>query len=152
MGNQHKRLITHNNNCNLVFNKIKKYTEILKKIKAKPLEPVVTVIFYRIVKGCCCLLYSILTLFHSCFLSQKPSDLSRSKTFSTLSDILKRVNSRRSSLGQTRTENPTPGISKSTLELNAHRSDTASNARTTVREIEISHLYAVYMAAVGTKR
>ncbi|KAG1950252.1 protein FAM83C-like [Pimephales promelas] len=62
---------------------------------------------------------------------KKPSDLSRSKTFSTLSDILKRVNSRRTSLGQTRTENPTPGISKSTLELNIHRSDTPSNARTT---------------------
>ncbi|KAK7119100.1 hypothetical protein R3I94_021069 [Phoxinus phoxinus] len=62
---------------------------------------------------------------------KKPLDISRSKTFSTLSDILKRVNSRRSSSGQIRTENPTPGISKSTLELNLHRSDTPSNARTT---------------------
>ncbi|XP_051768245.1 protein FAM83G isoform X2 [Ctenopharyngodon idella] len=61
----------------------------------------------------------------------KSSDLSRSKTFSTLSDILKRVNARASSSGQTRAENLAPGISKSTLELNLQRSDTASTARTT---------------------
>ncbi|XP_067287969.1 protein FAM83G [Pseudorasbora parva] len=60
---------------------------------------------------------------------KKPSDLSRSKTFSTLSDILKRVNARRSSPGQTGMENPAPGISKSTLEL--QRSDMASSAQTT---------------------
>ncbi|KAK9966839.1 hypothetical protein ABG768_003928 [Culter alburnus] len=61
----------------------------------------------------------------------KKSELSRSKTFSTLSDILKRVNARASSSGQIRTENLAPGISKSTLELNLQRSDTASTARTT---------------------
>uniref|UniRef100_A0A672P778 Protein FAM83E-like n=1 Tax=Sinocyclocheilus grahami TaxID=75366 RepID=A0A672P778_SINGR len=61
----------------------------------------------------------------------KPSELSRSKTFSTLSDILKRVNARASSSGQQRTDNQAPGVSKSTLDLNLQRSDTASNARTT---------------------
>uniref|UniRef100_A0A9J8BXN5 Family with sequence similarity 83 member E n=1 Tax=Cyprinus carpio carpio TaxID=630221 RepID=A0A9J8BXN5_CYPCA len=62
---------------------------------------------------------------------KKPSELSRSKTFSTLSDILKRVNARASSSGQQRTDNPAPGVSKSTLDLNSQRSDTPSNARTT---------------------
>ncbi|XP_051956964.1 uncharacterized protein LOC127625677 isoform X2 [Xyrauchen texanus] len=61
---------------------------------------------------------------------KKPAELSRSKTFSTLSDIIKRVNARVSS-GQQKTENPAPGVSKSTLELNIQRSDALSNARTT---------------------
>ncbi|XP_051529471.1 uncharacterized protein LOC127426600 isoform X2 [Myxocyprinus asiaticus] len=60
----------------------------------------------------------------------KPAELSRSKTFSTLSDIIKRVNARVSS-GQQKTENPAPGVSKSTLELSIQRSDALSNARTT---------------------
>ncbi|XP_052425895.1 uncharacterized protein LOC127968626 [Carassius gibelio] len=61
---------------------------------------------------------------------KKSSELSRSKTFSTLSDILKRVNARVSSSGQKRTDNLAPGVSKSTLDLNS-RQDTPSNPRTT---------------------
>ncbi|XP_051967653.1 protein FAM83D-like [Xyrauchen texanus] len=61
---------------------------------------------------------------------KKPAELSRSKTFSTLSDIIKRVNARVSS-GQQKTENLTPGVSKSTLDLNLQRADASSNARTT---------------------
>ncbi|XP_026077690.1 protein FAM83D [Carassius auratus] len=62
---------------------------------------------------------------------KKPSELSRSRTFNTLSDIMKRVNARSSSSGQQRTDTRAPGVSKSTLDLNLQRSDTASNARTT---------------------
>ncbi|KAK2874845.1 hypothetical protein Q8A67_021998 [Cirrhinus molitorella] len=62
---------------------------------------------------------------------KKPSELTRSKTFSTLSDILKRVNARASSSGQQRADNQVSGISKSTMDLNLQRSDAQSNARTT---------------------
>ncbi|XP_073682379.1 protein FAM83H [Garra rufa] len=62
---------------------------------------------------------------------KKPAELSRSKTFSTLSDILKRVNARVSSSGQQRGDNQPAAVSKSTMDLNMQRSDTPSNARTT---------------------
>ncbi len=109
--------------------------------------------FYESCKSFKAIHYSDVTLVKGCCLlfSQKPSELSRSKTFSTLSDILKRVNARASSSGQQRTDNPAPGVSKSTLELNLQHSDMASNARTTVRENEISHSYALSVPPVRIK-
>ncbi|XP_056324031.1 uncharacterized protein fam83e [Danio aesculapii] len=59
---------------------------------------------------------------------KKPSDLSRSKTFSTLSDIFKRVNARATS-GQIKTEDKATGVSKSTMDLNLQRTDMPSNPR-----------------------
>lgn len=54
------------------------------------------------------------------------SELSRSKTFGTLSDIFKKMNARNTS-GQRKTEVHPPGISKSTMDL--QRTDTPANVR-----------------------